>query len=113
MQNPNDIVRVRTERGESVVSAAAARQAGWEVVGTPSVESVAPAVLTLGGRDYPAGAPVTDWTHKQLDAYAVDHDVDLAGASTKAAKVAALETATADTTHQPGTLPGVTAEEHA
>lgn len=113
MQNPNDVVRARTDHGEFVISAAAARLAGLEVVGEPSVETVTPAVRTLDGRGYPAGDPTTDWTHKQLDAYAVDHEVDLTGASTKTAKVAVFETATADTTHQSGTLPGATAEEHA
>ncbi|HEY1177860.1 MAG TPA: hypothetical protein VGF17_17020 [Phytomonospora sp.] len=43
---------------------------------------------------YPEGDPSEDWTGKQLDAYAADKNVDLAGASTKADKVAAIQAAT-------------------
>lgn len=44
----------------------------------------------------PSDAAVTDerptehWNHAQLDAYAVEHGVDLTGASTKAEKLAAI-----------------------
>ena len=45
------------------------------------------------GPAYPEGDPSTEWTGKQLEAYAVDKGYDLAGASSKADKVAAIEAA--------------------
>lgn len=38
-------------------------------------------------------APSADWSHDQLDAYAVARNFDLAGAKTRADKVAAIEAA--------------------
>jgi hypothetical protein len=38
-----------------------------------------------------------DWTGKQLDAYAAEHGIDLAGATRKADKVAAIGAAASST----------------
>lgn len=42
--------------------------------------------------DIPEGAPTTDWTAKQLSAFADRAGLDLGGAKTKADQVAAIET---------------------
>ena len=55
---------------------------GW----TPADEEPAPVEI-------PDGDPTEDWTGKQLDAFAAREGIDLAGASNKAAKVAAIEAA--------------------
>lgn len=74
---------------DSDVPADAAKQItnpkAWEGGNAPDAEPDGPA--------YPDGEPSEDWTGKQLDAYAADKTVDLAGASTKAEKVAAIQAA--------------------
>lgn len=44
-------------------------------------------------RGYPEGDPVEDWKGAELDAYAKAKNIDLAGASNKADKVAAIQKA--------------------
>lgn len=44
-------------------------------------------------RSLPEGEPSTDWTSKQLDAYALERSIDLAGAKSKPEKVAAIQAA--------------------
>jgi hypothetical protein len=50
-----------------------------------------------GSPAFPAGPVTADWTGKQLDAYAVEHGIDLAGATRKADKVAAIGAAASTT----------------
>ena len=45
------------------------------------------------GPAFPEGEPSEDWKGDQLDAYAADKGYDLAGAKTKAEKVAAIQAA--------------------
>ncbi len=61
--------------------------AGYTVSADPAPEA----------REYPDGPVTADWTGKQLDAYAAERGIDLAGASRKADKVAAIGAAASTT----------------
>lgn len=45
---------------------------------------------TTGDDGYPEGEPTEKWSAKQLDAYANDHDINLAGITKKADKAARI-----------------------
>ncbi|MEN1976995.1 hypothetical protein [Cellulomonas olei] len=78
--------------------------------GAASAEDISPALrsyLQVAGytvtadpappRAYPEGPVTEGWSGKQLDAYASEHGIDLAGATRKADKVAAIGAAASTT----------------
>lgn len=50
-----------------------------------------PAVQREKPADYPEGDPSTEWTGKQLKAYAAAHNIDLGSATNKAAVLEAIQ----------------------
>jgi hypothetical protein len=64
--------------------------------GRTAVASTPSELVTLKAMGFAPDAPVeespsAEWSHDRLDAYAVAHNIDFAGARTKADKVAAIE----------------------
>lgn len=69
--------------------------------GRTAVASTPTEAVTLRAMGFVDSAPAEeqpseDWSHAQLDAYAVAHNVDLSGAKTRAEKVAAIESPPSD-----------------
>ncbi|HEY1177854.1 MAG TPA: hypothetical protein VGF17_16990 [Phytomonospora sp.] len=64
---------------------------GRSAVATTPAEAVTLRAMGFTPAQPVVESPSADWTHDQLDAYALAHNVDLTGAKTKADKVAAIQ----------------------
>lgn len=101
--NPLEVVRVKdpTSGAEYSTTRAHAKNAGLEVLdGKAAVDDYGRLIPTKPRTDL-AGQPVSTGvteksSHEEIDAYALERNVDLTGASTRAEKIAAI--AAADTT---------------